>query len=148
MRPSLPIEEAVSTYLFNSQILSLPRQSGCDRIMLCPIQVEQNPRALSLVRDWQAQDWFTEVQFVDLGQSMDGGGGPACLRLRVPMRDDELGLLDSNRLWSERIDEQLREAIFRNYPTEVTMEDLGRVDFMEHASHARDRIAAILKAVG
>ena len=141
----LSIDQAVSTYLFNSQLLSVRGATNYDRVMLCPIQVEQNPQALRLVQRWQQEGLFASVLFVDLGQSMDGGGGPACLRLRIPLRTVELDLLPSHRLWNEQLDAELRQAINENYPTRVTIDDLARADFMEQAEHARDRIAAILK---
>ncbi len=85
------------------------------------------------------------MHFVDLGQSMDGGGGPACLRLRIPLREDEIDQLPSQRLWSEPLDAELRRVINETYPTRVTIDDLARSEFMEQAIHARDRVAAILQ---
>ncbi len=141
---SLSLDAAVGTYLFNSQILSVRGATDSERVILCPVEVEQNPQTLRLVRRWQAQGLFSKVHFVDLGQSMNGGGGPACLRLRIPLRFEELDSLPSHRLWNERVDTELRQAINEYYPSRVTIDDLGRTDYMEQAILARDRTAAIL----
>lgn len=143
---SLSIEEAVSTYLFNSQIVCLGNPAVHGREILCPTQVEQNPNASKLVQQWVAQGLFNRVHYVDLGQSMNGGGGPACLRLRIPLRIDELNRLSLHQRWSQRLDAELREAIEATYPTRVTVDDLGRLEFTSRARHARDRIVSILHA--
>lgn len=141
----LPVEDAVSTYLFNSQILSLQDGDRTTRAIVCPVQVAGHPGARGLITRWQAAGIFSQVHFVDLGQSMNGGGGPACLRLRVPMSDVELNSLPAHRRWSERLDGELREAIQSTYPKAVTMDDLARIDFVEQAAQARNCVAAILE---
>lgn len=142
----LPIDEAVRTYLFNSEILTVDRAGLLERVILCPAQVAANPNALRLVHQWQQDGVFSEVHFVDLGQSMDGGGGPACLRLRVPVREDELDSIPPYRRWSESLDRELRAAIQNTYPVRVTIDDLARSDFLEQAIHARNQVAAVLSA--
>ncbi|MGI9472071.1 MAG: N-succinylarginine dihydrolase, partial [Rubripirellula sp.] len=93
---------------------------------------------------WCSEDLFEEVSFVDLGQSMDGGGGPACLRLRLPLTQDELSRLPKAGFWSEKIDAELRELIGRRYSTCVTADDLARIEFAEHATETAAEIASLL----
>ncbi len=116
----LTIEDAVATYLFNSQIITpIDPSSNIERlpVLICPWQVRSHPGASGLVRFWLEElKLFEEVHFVDLSESMSGGGGPACLRLRVPMTEFELSQM--NPLWrytSER-DAELRQTIAKEYP--------------------------------
>ncbi len=140
---SLSMDEAVNTYLFNSQILTVDRE-GESRVMLCPAEVAENANARRLVQRWRDDGHFSEIHFVDLRQSMHGGGGPACLRLRVPFPEDEVDSIAPHRRWSERLDGELRKTIRREYPTHVTLDDLARPDFVAQAIGARDRVAQIL----
>lgn len=77
---ALSLEEAVACYLFNSLLV---RTAG-GPVLVAPGQCRAGrPRA---VIDRLLGDGFVvAVWFVDLDQSMRGGGGPACLRLRLPL---------------------------------------------------------------
>jgi succinylarginine dihydrolase len=82
---------------------------------------------------------------VELGQSMSGGGGPACLRLRVPVAGDQLDRLPSRARWSEALDEQLRELIETHYPTRLTLADLASDDVVREAQQAQRLICELLR---
>jgi succinylarginine dihydrolase len=138
---SLSIEGAVNTYLFNSQIVTGPTGKP---VIVCTSQVRAHADAQSLVEQWCESGLFAEVHYVDLTQSMSGGGGPACLRLRVPMAAAAVNAIPSSAQWSEAIDAILREVIAKYYVAHLTLEDLSRVEFHEHAQQAFRRIAEIL----
>ena len=86
----ISLAQAVSSYLFNSQILG-PAQH---RILLLPGECEQN----SIVKQYvettlREQLNLQEIAYLDLQQSMRNGGGPACLRLRVSLDDAALNAM-------------------------------------------------------
>lgn len=141
----LSIEDAISTYLFNSQIVS-PVEFPDRRTMIAPSQVADHPAAKRLVDRWIAEGDFAEVRYVELGQSMSGGGGPACLRLRVPMPLDDAMDATGRQVGSGERFDRLTELANRWYPAEVTVADLARVDFAQHAMEARRRMAVELGA--
>ncbi len=132
---TLAIEDAVHSYLFNSQIVSAS-DSGSPPILICPSQVESHPAAHAIAQSWLQAGLFSELRFVDLAQSMAGGGGPACLRLRVPVSEDELGMLPQQMFWSEQLDAALRDLIHQHYPTRVVLEDLADEAFVRIAEQA------------
>jgi succinylarginine dihydrolase len=139
---TLPLSRAVSTYLFNSQIVSV---AGVESpVMLCPAQVKQDSDARGLVEAWLADDIFSDIHYVDLQQSMSGGGGPACLRLRVPMTTADAAKLDPRFLWSEQLDEQLRRVIHQHYPTRLTLAELTEVEFIREAENTTQRLRNLL----
>ncbi len=143
----LPLENAIATYLFNSQIVSHSDPTSAP-ILICPAQVESDPDASRLVASWRDERrLFSEVHFVDLSQSMSGGGGPACLRLRVPVTEDQLGLLPARARWSAELDSQLRERILQHYPTRLTLADLASEDVLGQAERAQRSLSELL-AVG
>ncbi len=120
----LSLDEAVSTYLFNSQIVS-HRDSSKRPVIICPSQVQQNVRARELIDRWCGREHvFSQVHFVDLSQSMAGGGGPACLRLRVPMTPREIDQIPRSVLWSDSLDSRLRQVIQESYPSEFRPRNL------------------------
>jgi succinylarginine dihydrolase len=79
------LEEAVATYLFNSQIVTLP--SGGMALIL-PAEVRETETVwAALHRALDRTGGIERVEVVDVRESMRNGGGPACLRLRVPVSD-------------------------------------------------------------
>src|SRR5581483_11147218 len=81
------LDEAVETYLFNSQILS--RADG-RMTMIAPAECIEHPRVRAFLQSMlQRQSSINEIIALDLHQSMRNGGGPACLRLRVPLEASE-----------------------------------------------------------
>jgi succinylarginine dihydrolase len=140
----LPLDSAIATYLFNSQIVS-PADPSAAPVLICPSQVQTDARASRLVASWRNErQIFSEVHFVELGQSMSGGGGPACLRLRVPVTEDQLDLVPARARWSEALDELLREVIETHYPTRLTLPDLASEDVVREAHQAQRLICELL----
>lgn len=143
-RDELPIGKAVSSYLFNSQIVT-PGEDLGSAVLICPSQVRECPAALTLVERWRDRDrLFADVRFVELRQSMSAGGGPACLRLRIPVTAGELSGFAPGLRWRERLDGELRSTIESSYPSEVRLDDLADAGFVDAAERAVKRVRATL----
>jgi succinylarginine dihydrolase len=117
-------------------------------ILICPAQVEQHRVARALVQQWCERGLFDAAHFVDLSQSMSAGGGPACLRLRVPLPSGAVAALASPPLWSPQLDQQLRLVIDECYASRLSLSDLADADFHAGARQARERIAEVLAPIG
>jgi succinylarginine dihydrolase len=76
----LPLDAAVRSYLFNSQLLSTPAGT----VLVAPQHCGEGPAAAA-IRRLADEGFIARAVLVDLQQSMANGGGPACLRLRVPL---------------------------------------------------------------
>lgn len=93
------LADAIRSYLFNAQLLTLP--SG-EMGLVIPVEAWETPS----VRGWleahlASNGPIRRVLPVDVRQSMANGGGPACLRLRVvadPATVDPRFLLDEARV--------------------------------------------------
>lgn len=118
----LSLSEAVSTYLFNSQLVS---RAHNEMILIAPEESRSSARAATICEKLvAAENPITEVRFVDLRQSMNNGGGPACLRLAVPLTDIEKAGLNDAFLISETRYHQLRAWIKRHYRDQLAANDL------------------------
>ncbi len=82
------LQDAVATYLFNSQIVTLPDSS---MLLIAPEECHSNDNVRNFIESKliAADTPINEVVYMDLKQSMSNGGGPACLRLRITMSDAE-----------------------------------------------------------
>ena len=84
----MPVGDAITSYLFNSQLLEWP---GEDRLVLiAPKETEETATTRAYCAAMTAGNGpIGRVEFVEVRQSMRNGGGPACLRLRVVLTDEE-----------------------------------------------------------
>ena len=140
----LTLDDAIKSYFFNSQIVTVSQAGKTTWTILCPVQVQQNPVTNELVKRLCAEQVFHAVHFVDLGQSMDGGGGPACLRLRVPLSEQELECVAASAFWTESRDSDLRDIISDRYPSELKLADLANLEICQKALETQGLIAKCL----
>ena len=88
-RARVGLDDAVTSYLFNSQLLRLPGASTLT--LIAPSEVRENNRTASYVAEMISQPnaAIGNVEYVEVRESMRNGGGPACLRLRIVMTPNE-----------------------------------------------------------
>ena len=137
----VPLADAVASYLFNSQLLATP-----DGMMLAVPgecrEIESVSRYLdSLVNSGGP---ITSVEVFDVKQSMRNGGGPACLRLRVVLSDDELKAVNQGVLLDDALYERLTEWVETHYRDELTQADLGDPVLLHEVRKALDGLTGIL----
>ncbi len=137
------IEDAVTSYIFNSQIVTL---APGDMRLIAPCEVRENPRVRAFV-DRIIQDPFNPVNgviYMDVRESMNNGGGPACLRLRVVLTDDELASIHQGVILTDDLYERLVACVNETYPESIAPGDLTDPELAARCVHATERIASIL----
>ncbi|MDO1558550.1 N-succinylarginine dihydrolase [Brevundimonas sp. 2R-24] len=143
LEADLPIEDAVSSYLFNSQLLTVP---GQDRLtLLAPVETRENPRAHAAAEKLAASNGpIGAVEYVDVRQSMRNGGGPACLRLRVVMTEGELAAANPAQRLTEEMHARLSVWVMRWYRDRMTPADLADPLLIDECYGALDELTAML----
>jgi succinylarginine dihydrolase len=138
----VPVPVAVSTYLFNSQLVT----AGDGRVtLIAPRECEQSERVRTyLERLVAGSSPIDAVRFVELRQSMHGGGGPACLRLRVAMTDDELAAIAPGVRFSDSLEASLRAWIGRHYRDRLAPRDLADPALPAETREALNELSTIL----
>ena len=139
----VPIEDAIRAYLFNSQLLQLP---GEDRLVLiAPTETEENDSTRryceSLV---QGNSPIGKVMFADVRQSMRNGGGPACLRLRVVMTEDEIDACHQGVLLDNDTIDALQAVVRKTYRDSLAPGDLADPKFADECRVAREALLEVL----
>lgn len=138
----VPLDEAVRTYLFNSQLV---RCADGSRAIVLPQQSWDSP----LVRDYVSSlvgpgRAIEHAHPVDLLQSMRNGGGPACLRLRVVLTEAELAAMHQGVRLDDALYEQLVRWVRRRYREELRPTDLADPTLAMEARVALDELARLL----
>jgi succinylarginine dihydrolase len=138
----LPIKDAVSSYLFNSQLLT---KADMSMMLFAPLESQNNPHAQKAMSEIiQKDNPINEVVYFDLSESMANGGGPACLRLRVPLTTEELNSLRPSIFMNENTYEKLAEIINKYYINNLTIEHLLDTKFLQYSQEALDQISQVL----
>ncbi|HXN33614.1 MAG TPA: N-succinylarginine dihydrolase [Polyangiaceae bacterium] len=139
----LSLQSAVASYPFNSQVLALP--DGMMAIV-APEDSREDPQARAfLERVLAAGGPVGALHYVDVRQSMRNGGGPACLRLRVPLADEEAAALSANVVLSDALDEALGAWVGRHYRDRLVPDDLADPELAREAMRALDELTALLR---
>jgi succinylarginine dihydrolase len=115
------LEEAVKTYLFNSQLVSLP-EGGMALVL--PSEAEASPNVWREVERWLSCGAIREAIVVDVRESMRNGGGPACLRLRVSVSETALKAIDPRFILTPESWDGLNALVERAWPAQVSPSDL------------------------
>lgn len=138
----LPLEEAVRTYFFNSQLLTT---SVGKMTLVCPLECQRSESAKRVIeRLLNEENPIEHCEFVDVRQSMHNGGGPACLRLRVVMTADQFATLPSGIVWTPQLHQRLQAWITTHYRDELTIADLGDPNLVNEVDQAFEELGRIL----
>lgn len=142
---AVSLAEAIRSYLFNAQLLTLPGDDpgsgpGAGMGLVIPLEAWEMPS----VRQWldgmlASNGPIRWVLPVDVRQSMANGGGPACLRLRVvadPATIDPRFLLDEGKAGA------IEAIVAAHWPEEIAPADLGSETLARQVIAAR---AALLE---
>lgn len=133
----LSVQEAVKSYLFNSQIL---RTLSKERVIICPSEVLKIPHAKKVVESLP----FDRIYYLPLNQSMKNGGGPACLRLRLDLTAQEVASVHSGVFFSKELYDELKELISLLYPESLKLQDLLKPDFRRRCQEIEQLIHNLL----
>ena len=136
----VPLATAVATYLFNSQLLTLP--SGAMRL-LAAVECEEEPRTRKYLTAL-AESEGIGTEFADLRQSMRNGGGPACLRLRAVFTPEEWADVPAKVKFNEGLYVRLKEWIEKHYRDRMLPSDLADPDLIEESRNATRGLYDIL----
>ena len=132
----VPLADAIQSYLFNAQLVTVPAEGLADGAMtlVAPTECRDTPSVKAWIdRHLASNGAIRRVDYVDVRQSMANGGGPACLRLRVacdPANVDPRFLVDEAKI------DRMAKVIGDHWPETLAAGDLQKPKL----------IAAIIKA--
>jgi len=137
------VDEAVSSYLFNSQLLSKP--DGKMAIVV-PEECRSNERVWKYLSALVASHpILNEVLVFDLRESMMNGGGPACLRLRVELNAVEANAVSPNVVLNDTLYAALTAWVAKHYRDRMGDADLADPALITEVRAALDELTSILR---
>lgn len=139
----IPVKTAIKTYLFNSQLIKLPDESFT---LIAPRECQTNMAVSRYLEDLTHNPDcpIRDLHFFNLKQSMQNGGGPACLRLRVVLNENELNAVHPKVFMNDKLYNRLSEWINEHYRDELSLEDLADPKLVDETQKALNELTQIL----
>jgi len=141
---AVTLENAIASYLFNAQLVTLPKGDGPDggMALIVPTETRDNAPVWSWLEEMvRGNGPIRQLVPVDVRQSMANGGGPACLRLRVvadPASVDPRFIADDAKL------DRIADIVTRHWPAAVEPDEIGDPAFVARVRAARGALLAAL----
>jgi succinylarginine dihydrolase len=138
------LDDAVSSYLFNSQLVHIPGASSLT--LIAPAEVREDNKTASVVEEITAHTnaAIGQVEYVEVRESMRNGGGPACLRLRMVMTAQERAAAAQGFFLDDALATRLEAWVAKHYRTELAPEDLADPALVSETQTALDELTSIL----
>ena len=143
LEQELSLEDAIKSYLFNSQIVTLSKDHMA---LIAPEECTEIKGAKKVIdRILKEDNPITEVHYVNCRQSMQNGGGPACLRIRALLSVPEFKAIHQGIIFNAKLYKSLKKWIENNYREKLSHEDLCDPNLIKESYNALDELSKILK---
>ncbi|MBY0371631.1 N-succinylarginine dihydrolase [bacterium] len=138
----IPLEDAVRSYLFNSQLVTLP--SG-KLALIAPGECATTPSVKNYLDRWLAEKKdLAEVHYPSLRQSMANGGGPACLRFRVVLTEKQRANCHPGVFLDLKKIDALKGCVEKHYRERLVFADLADENLWKESCEALEALTQIL----
>ncbi len=136
------VDAAVRSYLFNSQLVSLPAGGMA---IIAPTECAEDTRVRQCLEQLvAAHNPLTMVHYLDVRESMRNGGGPACLRQRVVLTEEEIDRANPAVFMDDRLYRQLNAWVDRHYRDRLRSDDLADPALLDECRVALDELTRLL----
>lgn len=137
----VPLNEAVASYLFNGQLVTDGRGQ---MVLVAPTEARDCASAREFLERLAAEGFVGRVEFVDVRQSMDNGGGPACLRLAVELTPPQIESVHPGVVLTGELYSRLQAWIEHHYRDRLLPTDLADPKLLDESRAALDELTRIL----
>ena len=137
----ISLDDLVLSYLLNSQLITVENN---EMMMLLPEEVQNHSNCMQWLEKIKSSSPIEHIEFVDIRQSMMNGGGPACLRFKTVVNDDEFNQVNKNFLLNPKKLMDLRSLVSKHYRDKLNPEDLSDIKFMEESYRFLDELTQLL----
>jgi succinylarginine dihydrolase len=136
------VAEAIKTYMFNTQVITL---DNGEMAIIAPTECQESAAVSAYLAELtQRNTPIKQIHYYDVKQSMRNGGGPACLRLRVAMSEQEKQAVNQNVLMSDALFSTLNQWIDKHYRDEISEAELADPQLLLESRTALDELTQIL----
>lgn len=141
LNKQISLKDCISSYLFNSQLLSI----GINKwMLLAPQECNAVPSVKKYLKFLVKNSVIKKIHFISIKQSMQNGGGPACLRLKVVLTKQEAQSIHQGVCLNQKLYLQLKQCINKYYQDTLNTKDLLNPLLIQESHGALNEISNIL----
>ena len=136
----IPLDVLVSSYLLNSQLVL---NSNGNMTFIMPSEVKNFSECTKWLEKIKTHSPIQDLRYVDIKQSMMNGGGPACLRFKIVVNEDEFNNINPNFLLNPSLLVKLETLINSSYRDNLDINELADPDLVNESYTVLDELTQI-----
>ena len=137
----ISLDDIVSSYLLNSQLITI---KNSEMMMLLPEEVQNHSNCMRWLEEIKSSSPIKHIEFVDIRQSMMNGGGPACLRFKITVNNDEFNQINEKFLLTPKKLMDLRALVTKHYRDKLNPADLVDNNLVQESYRFLDELTQLL----
>ena len=137
----ISLDDLVSSYLLNSQLITIKNN---EMMMLLPEEVQNHSNCMRWLEEIKSSSPIKHIEFVDIRQSMMNGGGPACLRFKITVNNDEFNQINEKFLLTPKKLMDLRALVTKHYRDKLNPADLVDNNLVQESYRFLDELTQLL----
>ena len=136
----IPLDDIISSYLLNSQLFT---NGEGEMQLILPAEVQNYENCMQWLDKLKQTSDIKLFDFVNIKQSMMNGGGPACLRLKAILNEDEIKKVNKNFILNDKRLELIEDLIEREYRDKLYPDDLKDPNLLDESRRVLDELTQI-----
>lgn len=137
----LPIPAAVKSYFFNSQLVTKPNNT---MHLVSPLACKKGPVHDMINGILKADNPINGASYIDVSESLNNGGGPACLRNRILLNEQEIKVIPDTVWYHPALHEKLTAIIDKYYPDSFSLSQTLTNDTISRLQTTQKKILSVL----
>jgi len=113
-------------------------------MMLLPEEVQNHSNCMRWLDEIKSSSPIKHIEFVDIRQSMMNGGGPACLRFKITVNNDEFNQINEKFLLTPKKLMDLRALVTKHYRDKLNPADLLDNNLVQESYRFLDELTQLL----
>ena len=142
LKNDIPLDILVNSYLLNSQLV---RNSSGDMTFIMPTEVKNYSECTEWLARIKENSPIKDFKYIDIKQSMMNGGGPACLRFKIVVNENEFNNINPNFLLTPVLIKKLESLIKNSYRDTLEIRDLADPELINESYTILDNLTQIFK---
>ena len=124
----------------NSQLVT--KKDG-EMALIMPEEVNEYSECKRWLEKLKGETPIKDLRYIDIKQSMMNGGGPACLRFKIVVTEDEFNNINSNFILNDNLILKLEDLIQSLYRDSIEIDDLEDPDLISESFEILDNLTQI-----
>ena len=114
-------------------------------VIIAPKECEQNAAVHAYLQSvTAANNPISKVYYFDVKQSMQNGGGPACLRLRVVLNPAQQKAVNPQAIMNDALYTSLTNWVNKHYRDRLEAKDFADIALLNESRTALDELTQIM----